>query len=106
MRCSSKIYNNLHLTNLPFDTLNKREKIYRKRITEAYFTFICLEYSQRKGVRNPVITDLNETIVENTEFFKESLRSGSSDHKCDIPGCSKVLVIDGDCKKHRKLHFF
>ena len=101
MESLASIYNNLHLTNLPFDTLKKREKINRKRITEAYMTYIFIEKSQRFGIKCPRIRDLNSSILDNMTFFKESFRNMTSEHTCEVPGCSKVLVIDGGCKPHR-----
>ena len=37
------VYNNLHNTNLPLDTLLKRESLVRKRIAEAFYLFAFIE---------------------------------------------------------------
>ena len=98
----SNIYNCLHLVNLPYDTLKKRENIYRKRITEAYKTFIFLDLLQRYVVANPTIDNLNDTILEHMSFLKEMFRYvWSSQHECEKAGCPNVLIIDGGCKPHR-----
>ena len=43
----ANIFNNLHFSNLPMDTMNKREEIYRQRISDGYTYYSFVEYAQR-----------------------------------------------------------
>ena len=54
----AKVYNRLHSNKLPTATADRRIEVHRKRLTDAYFLFIYLEFSQRYGVENYQIIKL------------------------------------------------
>ena len=98
------IFNNLHFTNVPYDTLLKRENIFAKRITEAFFMYAFIEVGQRFNVEITIPKTLDEAILANKTELHEAFRTNwTRKHLCDTPGCGKILVMDGGMKPHRKL---
>ena len=99
-----KIYNNLHFTNLPFDLLKKRENIFSKRITEAFFMYAFIEIGQRYDIDLSIPRSLDEAIMSNKSNLHEKFRTiWTQNHRCDTPGCGNIIVMDGGLKPHRKL---
>ena len=97
------IFNNLHFTNLPFDTLLKRQNIFAKRITEAFFIYAFIEVGQRFNIEVTIPKTLDEAILANKTELHEAFRTNwTRKHLCDTPGCGKILVMDGGMKPHRK----
>ena len=101
----AEVFNDYHIGMLPFDVLQKRQKVDRRRITEAYFLFIYLDSAQRHGIEDWQILyngDLDETILMQKGKLKNSFEERwTIRHECDIPGCRNVLVIDGGLTPHR-----
>ena len=98
------IFNNLHFTNLPYDLLLKRENIFAKRITEAFFNYAFVEIGQRYNIELTIPKTLDEAILANKSELHEAFRTiWTKNHRCDAPGCGKILVMDGGLKPHRKL---
>jgi hypothetical protein len=98
------IFNNLHFTNVPYDTLLKRENIFAKRITEAFFMYAFIEVGQRFNVEITIPKTLDEAILANQTELHEAFRTNwTRKHLCDTPECGKILVMDGGMKPHRKL---
>ena len=101
------VYNSFHSETLPMDTIDKRIMLCRKRIAEAYFLYAYLELGERYGIQNNQVFgdgDLDQTILKNREAFKLKFEEiWALDHKCDSPGCTKVMIIDGGCKPHRSV---
>ena len=47
---------------------------------------------------------LDEAILANKSELHEAFRTiWTKNHRCDAPGCGKILVMDGGLKPHRKL---
>ena len=98
------IYNNLHFTNLPYDTLQKRETVICKRIAEAFYLYSYVELGQRYNIEMTIPGTLEESILENKSIFHEFFRKiWTKQHHCDTVGCGSVITMDGGCKPHRKL---
>ena len=98
------IFNNLHFTNLPYDILQRRENIFSKRITEAFFLYAFIEVGQRFNIDMVIPSTLDEAILANKNGIHEAFRTiWTKNHLCDAPGCGKILVMDGGLKPHRKL---
>ena len=98
------VYNNLHYTNLPLDTLLKRESLVRKRIAEAFYLFAFIELGQRYDIEMVIPNSLEECILENKSQFHEFFRKvWTKSHKCEVNGCGQVITMDGGLKPHRKL---
>ena len=100
----AKIYNNLHLVNLPMDVMLRRVEINRKRIAEAVFLFSYLELGQRYGLSPIISGGIDETILRNRCEIRDKFRKvWSVDHKCEVKGCESVLIVDGGMKPTRSL---
>ena len=48
----SKIYNRMHNRKLPYDVMQQRVELCRKRISDAFFLFSYLELAQRYQIKN------------------------------------------------------
>ena len=102
----SKLYNRMHNHRLPTATSAKREDLCRKRMTDAYFTYIYLELAQRYDIRNYQVVDSNidDTILKHkTEMINKFRTKWAVNHRCETPGCGWCLTIDGGLKPHRML---
>ena len=103
----AEVFNSFHSESLPMDVNNKRTMIDRRRITHAYFLYTYLELGARYGIDNYQVIEggnLEETILKNKNAFKLKFEENwSVDHKCDVPGCTKVMVIDGGLTPHRSV---
>ena len=98
------VYNNLHYSNMPLDTLLKRETIVRKRIAEAFYLFAFIELGQRYDIEMVMPNSLEESILEKKTQFHEFFRKRwTKNHKCEVKGCGEVITMDGGLKPHRKL---
>ena len=99
------VFNDYHIGNLPFDVLEKRKKVDRRRISEAYFLYIYLESAQRHGIQDWQVIyngDLDETILMHKSQLKKSFEERwTIRHECEIKGCRNVMVIDGGLTPHR-----
>ena len=73
LEAEAKMYNRLHNRNLPMDNMNRRVELYRKRIADAYFLFIYLEFTQQMGIKNHQVIhgDLDTTILNQKEEIKQ-----------------------------------
>lgn len=69
----AKMYNRLHNRVLPTDTLDRRVMLCRKRIADAYFLFIYLEFTQQMGIKNHQVIhgNLDSTIMMHKEEIKQ-----------------------------------
>ena len=102
----AKLYNRMHNHRLPTATTAKREDLCRKRMTDAYMTYVYLEFAQRYGIRNYQVVDANidETILKHkTEKMNKFRERWAVNHRCETPGCGWCLTIDGGLKPHRQL---
>ena len=103
----AEVYNSFHSESLPMDTINKRTMLDRRRIALAYFLYAYLELGARYGIQNNQVVangDLDKAILKNRESYKLKFEeTWAIDHKCDLLGCTKVMVIDGGCKPHRSV---
>ena len=100
----AKMYNRLHNRNLPMDTMNRRVEIYRKRIADAYFLFIYLEFGQQMEIKNHQVIygDLDSTILLHKEDMKQKFyERWTKAHKCEAPWCGSHLVFDAGLTPHR-----
>ena len=101
----AKVYNRLHNNKLPTATADRRIEVHRKRLTDAYFLFIYLEFSQRYGVENYQIienSDLDQTILKHLQQLHKIFRDKwAVNHQCDVKGCGWCITIDGGLKPHR-----
>ena len=101
----AKLYNQMHNHRLPTATSAKREDLCRKRMTDAYMTYVYLEFAQRYGIRNYQVVGANidDTILKHkTEIMNKFRERWAFKHRCDTPGCGWCLKIDGGLKPHRQ----
>ena len=101
-----KKYNRFHNINLPYDVMEKRKELCRKRISDAFHLFIYLEYCQRYNITDYQVLekDLDDSIMKHKEVMMRSYRERWSVlHRCERPGCRIALVIDGGLKPHRNI---
>ena len=94
----AKLYNQMHNHRLPTATSAKREDLCRKRMTDAYMTYVYQEFAQRYGIRNYQVVDANidDTILKHkTEIMNKFRERWAFKHRCDTPGCGWCLKIDG-----------
>ena len=99
-----QIFNNLHFTNLPYDTLQKRENVFSKRIAEAFYTYAYIELGQRYNLEMAIPQSLEDAILANKTHLHDFFRTfWTKNHSCDAPGCGSVVTMDGGLKPHRKL---
>ena len=100
----SKVYNNLHFSNLPTDVMQYRVEMHRKRLTEAVFIFAFLELGQRYGIPPMIVGGIDNTILKNRTKIRDKFREiWTYQHSCDVKGCSSVLIVDGGMKPTRPL---
>ena len=102
----AKLYNQMHNHRLPTATSAKREDLCRKRMTDAYMTYVYLEFGQRYGIRNYQVVDANidDTILKHkTEMVNKFRERWAFKYRCDTPGCGWCLTIHGGLKPHRQL---
>ena len=101
----AKVYNRLHNNKLPTATADRRIEVHRKRLTDAYFLYIYLEFSQRCGIENYQIienSDLDQTILKHLQKLHKIFRDKwAVNHQCDVKGCGWCITIDGGLKPHR-----
>ena len=84
--------------------MNRRVELFRKRIADAYFLFIYLEFTQQMGITNHQVIygDLDATILLHKEDMKQKFcERWTKAHKCDAPGCGSHLVFDAGLTPHR-----
>ena len=96
----------MHNHRLPTATSAKREDLCRKRMTDAYMTYVYLEFAQRYGIRNYQVVDANidDTILKHkTEMVNKFRERWAFKYRCDTPGCGWCLTIHGGLKPHRQL---
>ena len=73
----SSVYNRTHNRRLPSDLMPRRLELCRKRMTEAYFLYIYLEFGQRYCIPNCQIIEgnLDNTIIKKQPEFQTALVS-------------------------------
>ena len=98
------IYNNLHFTHLPYDTLQKRETVISKQIVGAFYLYAYVELGQRYNIEMTIQTTLEESILAKNYNLHEYFRGiWTKKHLCDTAGCGRNITMDGEMKPHRKL---
>ena len=99
-----QIFNNLHFTNLPDDVLQRRENVFAKRISEAFYKYAYIEIGQRYDIEMTLPHTLDEAILTNKSSLHDVYRTiWTQRHHCDVAGCGSVITMDGGLKPHRKL---
>ena len=106
----SDVYNDFHRSQGSEDA---RFKLWEERLTEAFFLYTILEFSQRAGIKTEFKFkeeggDEMKWIDRALETYHSRLRDffriyWTSQHKCDKEGCMWAFVSDGGMKVHRKL---
>ena len=99
-------YNNLHFTNLPYDVLWRRQDLFGKRLSEAYFLYIYLDLGQRYCISNYHVLKgtVDEAILEHkVRMMLEFRERWCLRHECDVKGCGEAIIIDGGLKPHRPI---
>ena len=115
------LYNYLHFSCLSEDLACKREEVYEKRLSHAYFLYIFLELCQvglnktlilkynsilqRCGLKSLVNFKIDDTIKEKYSELEKNFRINWSKHVCKVYGCVSTLIGDGGMKPHRKVKF-
>ena len=85
------------------DLMNRREEVFRKRISKAWFLYAYIELTQRQGRNVAIKGDLESTILDNIPSMRRSYGYSWSSHLCDVKGCESTLVLDGGMKPHRSV---
>ena len=86
----------MHNQRLPTATSAKREDLCCKRMTDAYMTYVYLEFAQRYGIRNYQVVDANidDTILKHkTEMMNKFRERWAFKHRCDK--CDKSARSNG-----------
>ena len=86
----------MHNHRLPTATSAKREDLCHKRMTDAYMTYVYLEFAQRYGIRNYQVVDANidDTILKHkTEMMNKFRERWAFKHRCDK--CDKSARSNG-----------
>ena len=107
----SEVYNDFHKLEGP--GMDSRYKLWEERVTEAFFLYSLLEFSQRAGIQ-PQFKFKEEGgekmkwIDRGLEQYHFMLRDyfriyWTSQHRCDVEGCMWAFISDGGMKLHRKL---
>ena len=107
----SEVYNDFHKLEEP--GVDSRHKLWEERLTEAFFLYSLLEFSQRAGIQpefkyNEEGGEKMKWIDRGLEAYHFRLRDyfriyWTSQHKCDVEGCMWAFISDGGMKIHRKL---
>ena len=101
-RAVCEIYNAVHYSAIGKDT--DRFELCYKRIIRAFFTYALIDLSTRYGFTlkfDP--QDIDVSIANHFEELHNLINMKWKDHKCEVPGCRSVLVIDGGLKPQRKV---
>ena len=85
-----------------------------KRITEGWLTYSLLELKQRYNIpgliflafgihsllvyTGPLYPVIDESLNAYNDTIQVEFSKRWSRHKCNVPGCTTVLVFDGGCK--------
>ena len=91
---------------LPTAVLQRREDLYKKRLTEAYYLFIYLELAQRYHIKNyqRIEGDVDSMILKHKSLMQTCFNeSWAVKHRCEVEGCGWCITIDGGLKPHRML---
>ena len=106
----SEVYNDFHKTEGSEDP---RYKLWEERLSEAFYLYSFLEFSQRAGIKTEFKFkeeggDQMKWIDRAIETYHFRLRDffriyWTSLHKCEVEGCMWAFVSDGGMKIHRKL---
>lgn len=77
----------------------------RKRLADAYFTYIFLQFVEREGISVADLdfgSDIEELLKEYAPRYKYAfmLRWGVA-HHCSVKGCCSAWAIDGNFKLYR-----
>ena len=92
-----------------------------KRITEGWIAYSLVELKQRYNIAGkispqkiflifiyslsgPLSPNIDDSLNTYNDLIKSEFSRRWSKHKCNVPGCSTVLIFDGGCKvniKHR-----
>ena len=103
----AEVFNSYHIGKLPFDVMERRKELDRRRIADAYYLITYLEMGSRYGLKDYQVIyngDLEETILMHKSELKLKFEERwTIGHKCDVVGCSNVLVIDGGLTPHRSV---
>ena len=99
----SEVYNDFHKTEGP--GVDSRYKLWEERVSEAFFLYSLLEFSQRAGIQ-PQFKFKEEGgekmkwIDRGLEQYHFMLRDyfrlyWISQHRCDVEGCMWAFISDG-----------
>ena len=97
----AEIYNQLHGGS--GEELCEREKLCEKRVRDGWFTYNTLELRQRYNIEGPMSADVDKAMAENMYEIQDKFRQRWSSHRCEIPGCGSVIIIDGGQKAQRPI---
>ena len=62
-----------------------------------------LSYFQFNFISGPLFPNVDDSLNAYNYIIKSEFSRRWSKHKCDVPGCSTVLIFDGGCKATRKI---
>ena len=113
MSALSEVYNDFHRSDRTEGSEDARFKLWEERLSEAFFLYSFLEFSQRAGIKTEFKFkedggDSMKWIDRALESYHFRLRDffriyWTSQHKCETEGCMWAFVSDGGMKIHRKL---
>ncbi|XP_066912461.1 uncharacterized protein [Clytia hemisphaerica] len=113
-RSKVAIYNCKHgYMTEPSETNNKEkkttinnERLYldRRRFTDGFLLYLVAKISRKYKIEvNSDVTDRNNLVDSINESFYDAFLQKWSTHSCGMPGCSKVLILDGNMKACRQV---
>ena len=96
--------------------LESRQRMDRRRLEEAFLQYALLRvaswYPSDIGIEELHMHDgLSQTLLSATPLFHKAFIQKYAGvphfvgHRCDIPGCGEVLVLDGNMKNNREVCF-
>ena len=94
-------YKDLHLFKFDDEYLeasDERLNPTAKRITEGWLTYSLVELKQRYNIPGPLFPNIDESLNLYNDKIQREFSKRWSKHKCNVPGCSTVLIFDGGCK--------
>ena len=97
----AEVFNDFHIGMLPFDVLQKREKVDRRRITEAYYMVNPKNHIRNETVKKSLLKDVDFEHLK--KIVSDSVTATEVDKIAlpfSCPGCKCGFETEASLKKH------